>query len=145
MTRDEMDALTGDTDNKSEKVRRLYRGGVTAADIGRYLDISYQHVYNVLLRAKLIRKGELKDTPAAPAAEGGETIVLSLEKGGVVRLPEAVLAGQGLSEGDRLICRTSAEGLTIMSRKRALDQLREVARSRMPEEADLFEALLGGS
>lgn len=145
MTRNEMDALTGDTDNKSEKIRRLYTSGVTAADIGRYLDISYQHVYNVLLRAKLINKSELKDTPAAPAGEGGETIVLSVEKGGIVRLPAAVLAAQGLSEGDRLICRTGAEGLTIMSRNRALDHLREVARSRMPEEADLFDALLGSS
>jgi len=143
MTRDEMDALTGDTDNKSEKIRRLYTGGVTAADIGRYLDISYQHVYNVLLRAKLISKSELKDTPA-PAIEGGETVILSLEKGGVVRLPQALLTAQNLSEGDRLICRASTDGLTIMSRQRALDHLREVARSRMPEEADLFEALLGG-
>ena len=144
MTRDEMDALTGDTDNKSEKIRRLYTGGVTAAHIARYLDISYQHVYNVLLRAKLISKGEVKETPAA-AAEGGETVLLSLEKGGTVRLPAALLAAHGLADGDRLVCRAGPDGLTIMSRQRALDHLREVARSRMPEEADLFEILLSSS
>ena len=143
MTQEEMDALTGDTTNKSEKIRRLHGAGVPAADIGRYLTISYQHVYNVLLRAGVITKGESKST-SATVTEAGDTIVLSLEAGGVVRLPAAVLAAQGLSDGDRLICRTSAEGLMIMSRKRALDHLREVARSRMPEEADLFEALLGG-
>lgn len=31
---------------KSEKIRALFRAGMSKADIGRYLEISYQHVYN---------------------------------------------------------------------------------------------------
>jgi antitoxin component of MazEF toxin-antitoxin module len=141
VTEDEMDALTGGTTNKSEKIRLLNAAGVSTADIARYLTIRYQHVYNVLLRAGVIVKAEPKPASEMPV---GDTIVLSLEPGGLVRLPETMLTAQGLSDGDRLICRTSPDGLMIMSRARALDHLREVARSRMPEEADLFEALLGG-
>jgi hypothetical protein len=112
-----MDQLTRGTTNKSEKVRLLFNAGVSAADIGRYLGIRYQHTYNVLLRAGLIGRTAAKNAPAAPAA--GDTILLELGPGGTVRLPAALLATHGLNEGDRLICRSGPDGLTIMSRSRA--------------------------
>jgi len=141
MTRDEMDALTADTNNKSEKIRRLFAAGVTAADIGRYLSIRYQHVYNVLLRSGAVGKGQ----PAGSAPPlAAESFILTLDASGRIELPAQILEAQDFSEGDRLICRSGPDGLTIMSRARAVEYLREQARVRMPEDADLFEALLSG-
>ncbi|TZG25803.1 hypothetical protein [Sphingomonas montanisoli] len=138
MTTEEMDALTGGTDNKSEKIRILFKAGVSTGDIGRYLKIRYQHTYNVLLRAGLIVK------PGERQAVADETIVLQLGKSGEVKLPEAMLASHGLAPGDQLVCRTGPDGLTIMSRAKAIEYLREIARSRMPGEVSLLEALLDG-
>jgi hypothetical protein len=137
VTEVEMDRLTAGITTKAAKVRALNEAGVSTADIGRYLDIRYQHVYNVLLRA-----GAISKTESAVPTPSGDAIVLTLEPGGSVRLPASFLSEHGLAEGDRLICRTGPDGMTIMSRTRALDHLREVARNRMPEESDLFEALL---
>lgn len=139
MTDEEMTALTADTDNKSEKVRRLYNAGVPTARIGEFLGIRYQFTYNVLLRAGLIVKPGEREAPAAVS----DVMVLSLGKDGGVQLPDAFLAEHGLTAGAPLVCRSTPEGLVIMSRERAVDYLREVALARMPGEAALLEALLG--
>jgi hypothetical protein len=140
MTHDEMDALTGDTDNKSEKIRRLFEAGVSAAEISAYLGIRYQHTYNVLKRA-----GHVGKNTAATPASNAETsaFVIPLEAGGVIRLPEHVLAAQGYAAGDKLVCRSGDDGLTIMSRDRAIDYLREVVRARAADDLSLLDALLG--
>src|SRR4051812_42326539 len=100
MTRDEMDDLTGDTDNKSEKIRRLYAAGVAAADIGRYLDIRYQHVYNVLLRAGVIQKGGARE---AAAGLTSPVVVLPIGPRGMVQFPDELLKAHGLEEGQGLV------------------------------------------
>jgi hypothetical protein len=45
VTEDEMDALTGGTTNKSEKIRLLNAAGVSTADIARYLTTSTMCCY----------------------------------------------------------------------------------------------------
>jgi hypothetical protein len=135
-----MDALTGDTDNKSEKIRRLFEAGVSATDISAYLRITYQHTYNVLKRAGLVGRG----TSAAPASNAETSaFVVSLEAGGVIHLPEHVLAAQGYAAGDKLVCRSGNDGVTIMSRDRAIEYLREVVRARAADDVSLLDALLG--
>ncbi len=139
MTQDEMERLTAHTEVKSEKIRILFKEGVERADIGRFLEISYQHVQNVLKRSKLLGKA------AAPqdAVADGQVYTVTVEVGGKISLPAEYMQKQNIAKGEVLICREEAGGLTIMSREAATDVLREVARQRMPGEAALLEALLG--
>jgi hypothetical protein len=138
MTRDEMDALTGNTDNKSEKIRRLFDAGVSVADIGTYLGIRYQHTYNVLKRS-----GQVGRAASDAGNDESSSFVVELEADGVIRLPEHILATQGYAAGDRLVCRSAVDGLTIMSRARAIEHLREIVRSRAADDVSLLDALLG--
>ncbi len=136
MTDEEMHSLIVDSPSKSESIRRLFRAGVSKAAIGRFMDLRYQHVYNVLL----------KETPphqegAVASAEPGFTAV-KVDARGKVQLPAEFLAANGLQEGGTLFCRNDVQGLTLMSRESALDHLREVARKRMPDQAALLDALL---
>jgi len=141
MTRDEMDRLTATARSLSEKIRTLYEAGVPAAEIARYLERRYQHVYNVIKDYKR-RRGEVEPINA-PAALGVVTIAIGPD--GTIPLPADWLGEQGLGEGDVVVCRPEAGGLLLLSRAAATAMLREAARIRMPEEAALFDALLGGT
>lgn len=138
MTRDEMERITAHTEVKSEKIRILFKAGVERADIARFIDISYQHVQNVLKRSKLIGKAAAKSSGSA----GNQVYTVSVGSDGRITLPVGYAEKHGIAEGEVLICREEAGGLTIMSREAAAEVLREVARQRMPGEAALLEALL---
>lgn len=139
MTREEMERLTAGTDNKSEKIRTLYQAGVARAEIGRFLDISYQHVQNVLKRSGLLDRAEPVDERAADE----QVYTVTVGAGGKITLPPEYVRRCGIREGELLICREEDGGLSIMSRSAAVELLREIARKRMPQEAALLEALLG--
>jgi hypothetical protein len=142
---DRMAELVADAPSKSEKIRILHSNGVPKADIGRFLGIRYQHVYNVLLREVAARETGLpreagKKGPDAAGTASYFDIVVG--EGGTLRLPEAWLAGEGMKAGDSLVCRHDANGLTLMSKEAALRHLGDIARERMPEQAGLIEILL---
>lgn len=137
MSPEEMDALISGTDNKSEKIRILNRAGVSKADIGKHLGIRYQHVYNVLLR-----EGTHKAVGESDGGDRGEVTSL-VYKRGQITLPQAFVEREGLADDDMLFCRVEDDGLKLMTRRSALDHLKEEAARRMPEQAALFEALLG--
>jgi len=142
---DRMAELVAAAANKSEKIRILHRNGVPKADIGRFLGIRYQHVYNVLLREVATREGASPRPAREESADAGGTASyfdIVIGEGGILRLPEAWLAGEGIKAGDSLVCRHDADGLTLMSRDAALRHLGEIARQRMPEQAGLIEILL---
>lgn len=135
MTEDEMNTLIADAPTKSESIRRLFRAGVSKAAIGRFMDLRYQHVYNVLLKESPPQAG------AVTAVDTGFTPV-KVDGKGKVQLPADFLTSNGLQDGGTLFCRTDVHGLSLMSREAALDHLREVARKRMPDQAALLDALL---
>lgn len=142
MTNEEMDRLTEELDTKAAKVRALHSAGVTTADIGRYLDIRYQHVYNVLLRAGLIEK----PAPAPPGeltfTSDAEIIVAQVGSRGGIELPADIMQRYGLAAGETVYCQAMADGLMILSREAALARVTQIAREKMPEQAALIEALL---
>jgi bifunctional DNA-binding transcriptional regulator/antitoxin component of YhaV-PrlF toxin-antitoxin module len=137
MTNEEMTALTEGLPSKSEKIRQLYKAGVSKADITRFMKLRYQHVYNVLLKVS-----PPESTTAPVPAESG-FLQIAVDRDGRITLPADYLAAEGLLEGGTIVCRRDTEGLTIMSRSAALEYLRGVARRRMPDQADLLDALLG--
>ncbi|MBL4858914.1 MAG: hypothetical protein JKY36_06945 [Erythrobacter sp.] len=140
MTRDEMEQLTAHTEVKSEKIRILFKAGVERADIGRFLKISYQHVQNVLKRSNLLGNAP---TAQRDAPDDAGVYTVTVQAGGKIVLPAEYKEKHKIGQGEVLICREEAGGLTIMSREAAADVLREAAKQRMPGEAALLEALLG--
>lgn len=142
MTSDEMDELTRGLDSKAAKVRALYSAGVSTGDIGRYIGIRYQHVYNVLLRAGLIEKAAPSGAESSPSGADAEIIVAQVGAGGGIELPDEVMQRYGLAAGEAVYCRALPEGLMILSREAALRQVTELARQKMPGQVALIEALL---
>lgn len=142
MTNDEMDRLTGALDTKAAKVRALYSAGVSTADIGRYLDIRYQHVYNVLLRAGLIEKPSPAPSAEPALSADAEIIVAQVGRSGGIELPAQIMQRYGLAAGEAVYCQAMADGLMILSREAALARVTQLAREKMPEQAALIEALL---
>ena len=144
MTNDEMDRLTSGLTSKAAKVRALNAAGVSTGDIGRYLDIRYQHVYNVLLRAGVIEKG-VNTAPSASFDPDAEIIVAQTDRNGAITLPPEIMQRFGLVAGTPVYCRVSDEGILLISREAALHHVTEAARAKMPEQAALIEALLQGN
>ena len=105
--RQRMDELTAEVRTKSDKIRRLAAAGYARADIARYLGIRYQFVYNVLSgpqpKAAHLPRGPAPTVAAEPESqEPGEPasrwVWTTVGKGGVIRLPVAVLASMGVTE-----------------------------------------------
>lgn len=139
MTREEMERLTAHTDNKSEKIRILFREGAERSEIYKFLGITYQHVQNVLKRSGLLRKHADRENQSS---DGTVVYTVTIDANGKITLPPEFVESEALTKGDTLICRDGKDGLTIMSRDAAADVLREAAKERMPGEAALLEALL---
>ncbi|WP_374406260.1 AbrB/MazE/SpoVT family DNA-binding domain-containing protein [Pelagerythrobacter sp.] len=137
-----MKRLTDHTGVKSEKIRILYRTGVERADIARFLDITYQHVQNVLKRSGLL---EPANAPGGQGGNASQVYMVTVEANSRIVLPPAWTEAQGISRGDVLICRQEEGGLRIMSREAAAEALHETMKQRMPAEAALLEALLDRS
>jgi bifunctional DNA-binding transcriptional regulator/antitoxin component of YhaV-PrlF toxin-antitoxin module len=140
MNKNEMDQLTAGITSKAAKVRALNAAGVSTADIGRYLDIRYQHVYNVLLRAGVIEKGV--GAAPAPFDPDAEIVVAQSDRHGAITLPEPIRQRLGLVAGEPVYCRVLDDGIHLISRDAALRHVTEAARTKMPEQAALIEALL---
>jgi len=138
MNRQEMEAIVAGVPTKSEKIRLLNRAGVAKADIARFLDIRYQHVYNVLLRDK---KASPQNESAGEQTEQ-QVYQVKLGAGLKMALPPEFAETESLEAGDVVICRRDPDGLKIMSSTAAEDYLRTVLRQRLPEQAEMLEALL---
>lgn len=139
MTHEEMQKMIADSPSKSESIRRLFRAGVSKSDIGRFMDLRYQHVYNVLLKEAPPRRDD------ASASSEPDFSPLQIDAAGRAQLPADFLSANGLEKGGTVFCRHDPQGLTLMSRASALDHLRDVARKRMPAHAALLDALLNAA
>lgn len=145
MTHEEMDRLTAGMTSKAAKVRALNEAGVTTGDISRYLDIRYQHVYNVLLRAGAIEKtAPSKEAKVAALGGDGEIVIGRVNEAGAIELPAQIMERYGLAAGEPLFCRALNDGLAVLSQQAAREAITQAAREKMPEQAALLEALIGG-
>lgn len=142
----EMDRISGDCESKAAKVRALNAAGVPTAEIGKYLGIRYQHVYNVLLRAGVIEKGGSASAAKAQDFDpDAQILVLATDRNGAVVLPHELRERLGLVPGEPVYGRVAEDGVTLIGREAALAHVARVAREKMPGEAALIEALLKGN
>jgi hypothetical protein len=143
MTEAEMRALTERLPTKSARIRALDKAGVSKTKIGEFLGIRYQHVYNVLARDNSkLRPPSNVEVDRGEAAFLAKVIVGSR---GEVTLPTSALESLGAVPGDELFLRIGPGGLRLMTRASAIEQVQAAVLSRLPEEAAMVAALLGGS
>lgn len=107
----------------ADQIRALAAQGLSRADIARMLGKRYQHVRNVLEGDKqraAPAAGRLNPPGVAePPATFGNVHRLTLEEGGLVRLPADVLATLGAGVGGVLIGSLEAERFVILSGRAA--------------------------
>lgn len=115
----------------SDKIRALDAAGYSRADIARALGKRYQHVRNVL-EADKQRSLPVPQTraPAHRVTEPmriGNLFRLTVEAGGVVRLPAAVLDAFGLTEGRIVVADLEGDTFTLMSQRESLKRARAMS------------------
>lgn len=109
---DWLDAELAGIETISDKIRRLDGEGFERADIARILGKRYQHVRNVLeADARKVRAKEFAD--AAETVSTGDVFRVTVEKGGAIRLPGAVLTALGVSDGEVLSARLEGGELRL--------------------------------
>ncbi|MBD8680058.1 hypothetical protein [Sphingomonas sp. CFBP 13720] len=133
----EMERIAGPHGSKAAKIRALNEAGVSTSDISTFLEIRYQHTYNVLLRAGRIRRDSSN-------AEQAPVLAMDVRPDGTTTLPASVLADFDLLKGGQLFARQTPEGLLLMPRQVAIAEMQRVAAERMPEHASLLQSLLQG-
>ncbi|WP_022685339.1 AbrB/MazE/SpoVT family DNA-binding domain-containing protein [Sphingomonas phyllosphaerae] len=138
MDRDELERIAAPHNSKAAKVRALNEAGVSTTDISNFLQIRYQHTYNVLLRAGRITRPEPKEADA-----GAPLLMLEVDARGAVTLPDEILRSFNVTDGGRIFCRQTPQGLLLIPHDEAVAELRRLAAERMPEHASLLDVLLG--
>ena len=151
LDRRHMGELTSEVRTKSDKIRRLAAAGYARADIARYLGIRYQFVYNVLSgpqpKSARLPRGSAPEAAAEPespepAEPASRWVWTTVGKGGVIRLPVAVLESMGVAEGDQVQLALDGDIVRILSRAAALREAQELVRRYVPEGVSLADELL---
>lgn len=140
MTKEDMEQIVEGVEATAAKVRALHAAGAGIGEIRRFLNISYQHAYSVLLRAGAIQKKSERGDSAAE--DDGEIIVAHADASGAVVFDKSIMEEFGIRPGEQVFCRRTADGLTLIGREAALEQITQLAKARMPGQASLIEALL---
>lgn len=126
--------------NVADKIRALDAGGLPRAEIARRLHKRYQHVRNVLEADKLHAPKRQAPEMAAVVEAGEATGVeeadrpftrshrLSVEAGGLVRLPADVLDALQAGPGSVIIAEMQDDGLKLFSNRAAWDRVRAMVK-----------------
>lgn len=144
MTSEEMQRAVAGIDATAAKVRALHDAGAGVGEIRRFLDISYQHAYNVLLRSGAIQKKSGRADAPAPSGDRDEIRIARADASGAVKFDEDVMNEFAIRPGGEVFCRRTSEGILLIGRDAALEQLTEIAKAAMPDQVSILEALLKG-
>lgn len=152
--RGRMDKLTAGLRTKAASIRRLAAAGYERADIARYLGVRYQYVYNVL-SAPVARKDRARNGPTGSAEtpardprvrtgspQAPEWAWVRIEPDGRIALPATFLEALGLGEGDQVQLALDGDSIRILTRARALKELRTKVRRFVPEGVSLVDELI---
>lgn len=143
MTDEEMQQVVGGIGATAAKVRALHRAGAGVGEIRRFLGISYQHAYNVLLRSGAIQKKSERSETLPPEENRSEVRIAHVEISGAVKFDDDLMKEFAIHPGGQVFCRRTSEGLVLIGRDAALEQITEAARATMPGQVSILEALLG--
>jgi len=136
----EMERLTKGLPGPSAKIRALAAAGVRTAEIARFLNIRYQHAYNVIRQSKASDAGPVQDAGEEQDAPKGQYVEVG--PAGRITIPTTLLSGIGAKEGDRVFLRPVGGKLQIMSKSTALEEMRKLVRQYIPEGVNLVDELI---
>ncbi|MDA0306136.1 MAG: hypothetical protein O3B76_07595 [Proteobacteria bacterium] len=134
-----MKQLCAGMKTKSDKIRTLGSADYTRSDIARFLDIRYQHVRNVLERAK-----EKEEKKRSPELEEGppEQIWTQVGPDGRVVVPAAYRQFLGIEEGGPVLMMLDKEEVRLIGRDTAIARVQDMVAKYVPEGVSLVDELL---
>ena len=137
--RDAMKRLCAGLTTKSDKIRALGNGSYARADIARYLDIRYQHVRNVLVRAE--EKDEKQRSNEMNEGPPGQ-IWTQVGADGRVVIPAAYRQLLGIGGGGHVLSRFEDGEVRMVGRDTAIDRVQAMVAKYVPEGVSLVDELL---
>lgn len=120
---------------KAAKIRALAREGYERAEIARFLDVRYQHVYNVL------KQSEAAGARGTVATDSAQQWV-KVGPGGGVAVPAAFLQALGVKVGSEVQLRLEEDEIRIVPRSTVIRHVRERVRKYVPEGVSLVDELI---
>lgn len=137
--RSAMKRLCAGLTTKSDKIRALGSAGYPRADIARYLDIRYQHVRNVLVRAE-----EKDEKQRSNAMDEGPTRQIWTQVGpdGRVVIPAVYRSLLGIEGGGHVLLRFEDGEVRMVGRDTAIARVQAMVAKYVPEGVSLVDELL---
>ena len=138
----DMDAITAELPTKSAKIRALDAVGVKRADIARYLDISYQHVRQVLINLPKNLNVGLSEEKDSFAHFPNAPFKVQVAAAGRIVIPSEVRSALGIEEGATLVGRLEDNQLVLETTAGAIARAQAMVRKYVPEGTDLSQELI---
>ena len=133
--RSAMDRIVAGLATKSDKIRALGRAGYARSDIARYLDIRYQHVRNVLVRAE-----SQDQRPGQPGALAPTWVDVGTD--GRVVIPAPFRQALGIEHGGSVQVMWEAGEIRLLGRDAAVRRAQNVVSRYVPAGASLADELI---
>ena len=138
-TRNAMTKIADGLPSKAEKIRRLRCADFNRSDVAFFLDISYQHVRNVEMRAKEKEARQaMVETPAKPPAQ----IWTQVGPDGRVVIPAVYRSLLGIEGGGHVLLRFEDDEVRMVGRDTAIARVQALVAKYVPEGVSLVDELL---
>ena len=121
--------------SKAAKIRALHRAGYERAEIARFMEVRYQHVYNVLKRSAMDMPGQT-GRPSSPRKW------VKIGAAGRVAVPAAHLEALGLTEGSDVQVVLEDQELRIVPRDVVIARVQDLVAKHVPEGVSLVDDLI---
>lgn len=138
-TRQAMAKIAADLPTKAEKIRRLRRADFERSDVARFLDISYQHVRNVEMRAK---EKEARQAAVEVSAKPPAQVWTQIGADGRVVIPAAYRQCLGLGDGGHVLMVLDDNEIRLIGRDGAIARAQELVAPYVDDESTSTEAFL---
>ena len=138
-TQNTMTKIADGLPSKAEKIRRLRRADFNRSDVAFFLDISYQHVRNVEMRAKEKEARQaMVETSAKPPAQ----VWAQVGPKGRIVIPAAYRKFLGIEEGGHGLMLLDQEEVRLIGRDGAIARAQELVAPFIKDESTSAEAFL---
>ncbi len=143
MTQPDLARSVKELPTKAAKIRALAGRGHSRAEIARALDVRYQQVRNVLVRAQAKAvKAATSDAAAGLAQARGRRAKIRVGADRRVVLPTTLSDSLGLKPGAVLFARASDGEILLLTREAVTRRVQAMAREFVPEGVSLVDELL---
>ena len=138
-TWNDMTKIADGLPSKAEKIRQLHSSGYPLADIARFLEIRYQHVRGVVIRAKEKEARQIKDDQSAmPPAQ----VSAQVGPEGRIVIPAPYRRLLGIESGSHVTMLWEDGEIRLFGRDRAIARAQALVAPYLEDESTSTEAFL---